>query len=383
MQNKINVYEAIKYFTKRHQNSKQGIYQIIISLLGISYSLYKIYKYERKNKKIDDQLNQLSIQRPQTPKGFQDIHQALKTEGIHSEYLYLKNQYEKKNGAHYYKNIFLEGEMTGPRMQNYLGILDASFDSNEYYCGGLPNHMIRKLDSQGFKRYQFSGCPISVSGTILYDSDIKYPTQLEADNSIGKWYVANLFVSLFLGLNQVWIKGIRIPVTVNTWFEPNQKFVIGCDVMILKGQMRISNVRSIGKTFTSLKCELIKYYKDQIERNQRSIFVAKLGLAVCLISLAYFGIQKINSYLTQWAYSKEYPRVDEVSTKLKQAKLIVGVTQQTKFLICKTCSKNLINVVFIPCYHMQSCLQCLETQAIMCLACDELVYSGVPLYTNL
>ena len=38
---------------------------------------------------------------------FKSIHETLKTEGIYSEYLYLKNQYDKKNKAHYYKNIYL------------------------------------------------------------------------------------------------------------------------------------------------------------------------------------------------------------------------------------------------------------------------------------
>ena len=54
--------------------------------------------------------------------------------------------------------------------------------------------------------------------------------------------------------------------------------------------MRISNVRSIGKTFTSLKYELIKYYKEEMAQNYRIIHLAKIGLAVCLISLAYYGI---------------------------------------------------------------------------------------------
>ena len=56
-------------------------------------------------------------------------------------------------------------------------------------------------------------------------------------------------------------------MTVNAYFEPNRKFIIGCDVGIINGSMRILKVKSIGKTFTSLKYELIKYYKESIERN--------------------------------------------------------------------------------------------------------------------
>ena len=37
--------------------------------------------------------------------------------------------------------------MTGTISKNYLGILDLSFDSNEYYFNSLPNHKMRKLDS--------------------------------------------------------------------------------------------------------------------------------------------------------------------------------------------------------------------------------------------
>ena len=76
--------------------------------------------------------------------------------------------------------------------------------------------------------------------------------------------------------------------------------------------MIISNVRSKGKTFTSLKYELIKYYKEEMARNSRIIHVAKIGLTVCLFILAYYGIKKIYSYFTYWGYSRKYPRVEEV-----------------------------------------------------------------------
>ena len=43
--------------------------------------------------------------------------------------------------------------MMGVKSHNYLGILDLSFDSNEYYFHRLPKHSIRILDSSGFNKY--------------------------------------------------------------------------------------------------------------------------------------------------------------------------------------------------------------------------------------
>ena len=41
----------------------------------------------------------------------------------------------------------------GVKNHNYLGILDLSFDSNEYYYSKLRKHNIRKLDALGFTKY--------------------------------------------------------------------------------------------------------------------------------------------------------------------------------------------------------------------------------------
>ena len=46
------------------------------------------------------------------------------------------------------------------------------------------------MDS-GFKKYQFSGCPLNMSGTVKYECDSKLPINVDANNSMGKWYVAN------------------------------------------------------------------------------------------------------------------------------------------------------------------------------------------------